>query len=91
MNFMNKLAGNEYVGFSNATYVQWHNPLHVYYTWIYAFRLSCQSTGYMLSLRVHHLCLRFQSERESGDRNFAIGYYLKEKKVSTSFCILSPL
>uniref|UniRef100_A0A8C7LSL4 glutaminase n=1 Tax=Oncorhynchus kisutch TaxID=8019 RepID=A0A8C7LSL4_ONCKI len=41
MNFMNKLAGNEYVGFSNAT---------------------------------------FQSERESGDRNFAIGYYLKEKK-----------
>lgn len=24
---------------------------------------------------------RFQSERESGDRNFAIGYYLKEKKV----------
>uniref|UniRef100_A0A3Q3IYW3 glutaminase n=1 Tax=Monopterus albus TaxID=43700 RepID=A0A3Q3IYW3_MONAL len=44
INFMNKLAGNEYVGFSNAT---------------------------------------FQSERESGDRNFAIGYYLKEKKVST--------
>ncbi|XP_030211362.1 glutaminase kidney isoform, mitochondrial isoform X1 [Gadus morhua] len=41
MDFMNKLAGNEYVGFSNAT---------------------------------------FQSERESGDRNFAIGYYLKEKK-----------
>lgn len=28
------------------------------------------------------LCARFQSERESGDRNFAIGYYLKEKKVS---------
>ena len=27
------------------------------------------------------LCDRFQSERESGDRNFAIGYYLKEKKV----------
>uniref|UniRef100_A0AAY4E601 glutaminase n=1 Tax=Denticeps clupeoides TaxID=299321 RepID=A0AAY4E601_9TELE len=24
--------------------------------------------------------LRFQSERESGDRNFAIGYYMKEKK-----------
>ncbi|XP_045909271.1 glutaminase kidney isoform, mitochondrial isoform X2 [Micropterus dolomieu] len=41
MNFLKKLAGNEYVGFSNAT---------------------------------------FQSERESGDRNFAIGYYLKEKK-----------
>lgn len=43
----------------------------------------------------------FQSERESGDRNFAIGYYLKEKKVSsfsaTSFfnlvfaCLWFPL
>ncbi|KAH0511686.1 Glutaminase kidney isoform, mitochondrial, partial [Microtus ochrogaster] len=42
MQFLNKMAGNEYVGFSNAT---------------------------------------FQSERESGDRNFAIGYYLKEKKL----------
>ncbi|XP_017259460.1 glutaminase kidney isoform, mitochondrial isoform X3 [Kryptolebias marmoratus] len=41
MTFLKKMAGNEYVGFSNAT---------------------------------------FQSERESGDRNFAIGYYLKEKK-----------
>ncbi|XP_053554599.1 glutaminase kidney isoform, mitochondrial isoform X1 [Bombina bombina] len=41
MQFLNKMAGNEYIGFSNAT---------------------------------------FQSERESGDRNFAIGYYLKEKK-----------
>lgn len=41
MNSLKTMAGNEYVGFSNAT---------------------------------------FQSERESGDRNFAIGYYLKEKK-----------
>ncbi|XP_031439401.1 glutaminase kidney isoform, mitochondrial isoform X4 [Clupea harengus] len=41
MNFLQKMAGNEYVGFSNAT---------------------------------------FQSERETGDRNFAIGYYMKEKK-----------
>ncbi|XP_030064835.1 glutaminase kidney isoform, mitochondrial isoform X2 [Microcaecilia unicolor] len=41
MQFFNQMAGNEYVGFSNAT---------------------------------------FQSERETGDRNFAIGYYLKEKK-----------
>ncbi|XP_062862471.1 glutaminase kidney isoform, mitochondrial isoform X3 [Trichomycterus rosablanca] len=41
LNFLKKMAGDEYVGFSNAT---------------------------------------FQSERESGDRNFAIGYYLKEKK-----------
>ncbi|GCB72672.1 glutaminase a isoform X1 [Scyliorhinus torazame] len=39
--FLNRMAGNEYIGFNNAT---------------------------------------FQSERESGDRNFAIGYYLKEKK-----------
>ncbi|KAL0977934.1 hypothetical protein UPYG_G00163480 [Umbra pygmaea] len=41
MDFINKMAGDEYVGFSNAT---------------------------------------FQSEKETGDRNFAIGYYLKEKK-----------
>nr|XP_032814999.1 glutaminase liver isoform, mitochondrial-like [Petromyzon marinus] len=41
MEYLNKMGGHEYVGFSNAT---------------------------------------FQSERESGDRNFAIGYYLKEKK-----------
>uniref|UniRef100_A0A674MCU7 glutaminase n=1 Tax=Takifugu rubripes TaxID=31033 RepID=A0A674MCU7_TAKRU len=49
MNFLKKMAGNEYVGFSNAT---------------------------------------FQSERESGDRNFAIGYYLKEKKVRLCFFFL---
>ncbi|XP_048880046.1 glutaminase 2b isoform X2 [Brienomyrus brachyistius] len=41
MDFINKMAGREYVGFSNAT---------------------------------------FQSEKETGDRNYAIGYYLKEKK-----------
>ncbi|KAM9444160.1 glutaminase 2b isoform 3-T3 [Clarias gariepinus] len=41
MDFVKKMAGKEYVGFSNAT---------------------------------------FQSEKETGDRNFAIGYYLKEKK-----------
>lgn len=29
---------------------------------------------------------RFQSEKETGDRNFAIGYYLKEKKVRCSNC-----
>uniref|UniRef100_A0A667ZTH8 glutaminase n=1 Tax=Myripristis murdjan TaxID=586833 RepID=A0A667ZTH8_9TELE len=39
--FVKKIAGHEYVGFSNAT---------------------------------------FQSEKETGDRNFAIGYYMKEKK-----------
>ncbi|CAB1336236.1 unnamed protein product [Coregonus sp. 'balchen'] len=41
MEYLKKIAGTEYVGFSNAT---------------------------------------FQSEKETGDRNFAIGYYLKEKK-----------
>ncbi|XP_071399586.1 glutaminase kidney isoform, mitochondrial-like [Centroberyx affinis] len=41
MDFLKSMAGNEYVGFSNAT---------------------------------------FQSEKETGDRNYAIGYYLKEKK-----------
>ncbi|XP_041836610.1 glutaminase 2b isoform X2 [Melanotaenia boesemani] len=41
MEFVKKMAGKEYVGFSNAM---------------------------------------FQSEKETGDRNFAIGYYMKEKK-----------
>uniref|UniRef100_A0A4W4EVJ9 glutaminase n=1 Tax=Electrophorus electricus TaxID=8005 RepID=A0A4W4EVJ9_ELEEL len=41
MDFVKKMVGMEYVGFSNAT---------------------------------------FQSEKETGDRNFAISYYLKEKK-----------
>ncbi|XP_029450678.1 glutaminase liver isoform, mitochondrial isoform X2 [Rhinatrema bivittatum] len=41
MQFLTKMTGNEYVGFSNST---------------------------------------FQSEKETGDRNYAIAYYLKEKK-----------
>ncbi|KAJ0023424.1 hypothetical protein NQD34_003323 [Periophthalmus magnuspinnatus] len=41
MEFVKRMAGHHYVGFSNAT---------------------------------------FQSEKETGDRNFAIGYYMKEKK-----------
>ncbi|XP_063070890.1 glutaminase 2b [Engraulis encrasicolus] len=41
MDFVKKMSGQEYVGFSNAT---------------------------------------FQSEKETGDRNYAIGYYLKEKR-----------
>ncbi|XP_056157806.1 glutaminase 2b [Lampris incognitus] len=41
MEFVKRIAGQEFVGFSNAT---------------------------------------FQSEKETGDRNFAIGYYMKEKK-----------
>lgn len=35
--------------------------------------------------------VRFQSERESGDRNFAIGYYLKEKKVSPQEFPVCPI
>lgn len=34
-----------------------------------------------INLSLLSVWLSFQSERESGDRNFAIGYYLKEKKV----------
>ncbi|MEE6471561.1 hypothetical protein FKM82_009301 [Ascaphus truei] len=45
MQFLKKMSGNQYVGFSNAT---------------------------------------FQSEKETGDRNYAIGYYLKEKKCFPS-------
>ncbi|XP_029911634.1 glutaminase liver isoform, mitochondrial [Myripristis murdjan] len=45
MDFLKSMAGNEYLGFSNAT---------------------------------------FQSEKETGDRNYAIGYYLKEKKCFPS-------
>uniref|UniRef100_A0A8D2JC86 glutaminase n=2 Tax=Varanus komodoensis TaxID=61221 RepID=A0A8D2JC86_VARKO len=41
VDYLKKMAGNEYVGFSNTT---------------------------------------FQSEKETGDRNYAIGYYLKDKK-----------
>ncbi|XP_044144282.1 glutaminase liver isoform, mitochondrial [Bufo gargarizans] len=41
MQFLKRMSGNEFIGFSNAT---------------------------------------FQSEKETGDRNYAIGYYLKEKK-----------
>ncbi|XP_059378894.1 glutaminase kidney isoform, mitochondrial-like [Carassius carassius] len=41
MDYLKRMAGREYVAFSNAT---------------------------------------FQSEKETGDRNYAIGYYLKEKK-----------
>ncbi|XP_036435137.1 glutaminase liver isoform, mitochondrial [Colossoma macropomum] len=45
MDYVKRMAGGEYVGFSNAT---------------------------------------FQSEKETGNRNFAIGYYLKEKKCFPS-------
>ncbi|KAL1270004.1 hypothetical protein QQF64_032293 [Cirrhinus molitorella] len=45
MDYLQRMAGREYVGFSNAT---------------------------------------FQSEKETGDRNYAIGYYLKEKKCFPS-------
>uniref|UniRef100_A0A672HCG3 glutaminase n=1 Tax=Salarias fasciatus TaxID=181472 RepID=A0A672HCG3_SALFA len=42
--------------------------------------VSCVSPSLSLLMSVF-MCSQFQSERESGDRNFAIGYYLKEKKV----------
>uniref|UniRef100_A0A8B9L1C7 glutaminase n=1 Tax=Astyanax mexicanus TaxID=7994 RepID=A0A8B9L1C7_ASTMX len=45
MDYLKRMAGGEYVGFSNAT---------------------------------------FQSEKETGNRNFAIGYYLKEKRCFPS-------
>ncbi|XDV49168.1 hypothetical protein PO909_018469 [Leuciscus waleckii] len=45
MDYLKRMTGKEYVGFSNAT---------------------------------------FQSEKETGDRNYAIGYYLKEKKCFPS-------
>ncbi|KAM4702366.1 glutaminase liver isoform, mitochondrial [Discoglossus pictus] len=45
MQLLKKMSGNEYIGFSNAT---------------------------------------FQSEKETGDRNYAIGYYLKENKCFPS-------
>ncbi|XP_072537802.1 glutaminase kidney isoform, mitochondrial isoform X2 [Salminus brasiliensis] len=45
MDYLKRMAGGEYVGFSNAT---------------------------------------FQSEKETGDRNYAIGYYLKEKQCFPS-------
>lgn len=45
MDYLNRMAGGEYVGFSNAT---------------------------------------FQSEKETGNRNFSIGYYLKEKRCFPS-------
>lgn len=42
----------------------------------------CENISFLYVMGVLcSLCDRFQSERESGDRNFAIGYYLKEKKV----------
>lgn len=50
------------------------------------FMLLLLLAGFMSSVLI--LCKtisvhRFQSEKETGDRNFAIGYYLKEKKVCT--------
>lgn len=78
MNFMNKLAGNEYVGFSNATYVQRHNPLRVYYAGIFALRLLSELTGYKCALmsqvsvgaRVgrQKLCHRLLLEGKEGER-----------------------
>uniref|UniRef100_A0A8C1JEL8 glutaminase n=1 Tax=Cyprinus carpio TaxID=7962 RepID=A0A8C1JEL8_CYPCA len=38
------------------------------------------NAGAIVCTSLLKLCFLFQSERLSGDRNFAIGYYLKEKK-----------
>lgn len=43
-------------------------------------------TNHTFTEKLFFFSSRFQSERESGDRNFAIGYYLKEKKVF-KFCL----
>lgn len=95
MEFVKKMAGQEYVGFSNGTWVlcQMHSR---YFTLIYLCweQLSEKTAWGKLPVRcpvallmfqywpILPLCLRFQSEKETGDRNFAIGYYMKEKKVS---------
>uniref|UniRef100_A0A3B5MD90 glutaminase n=1 Tax=Xiphophorus couchianus TaxID=32473 RepID=A0A3B5MD90_9TELE len=48
-----------------------HNPM------VNAGAIVCTS---LIQVKAESICEGFQSERESGDRNFAIGYYLKEKK-----------
>lgn len=45
------------------------------------FPLLLKPTPQMSSTKLG-VCFRFQSEKETGDRNYAIGYYLKEKKVT---------
>uniref|UniRef100_A0A4W6BN54 glutaminase n=1 Tax=Lates calcarifer TaxID=8187 RepID=A0A4W6BN54_LATCA len=51
-----------------------HNPM------VNAGAIVCTSLIKVKAVALFSLHL-FQSERESGDRNFAIGYYLKEKKL----------
>uniref|UniRef100_A0A7N8XCE0 glutaminase n=1 Tax=Mastacembelus armatus TaxID=205130 RepID=A0A7N8XCE0_9TELE len=50
-----------------------HNPM------VNAGAIVCTSLIKVKAVILFSPCV-FQSERESGDRNFAIGYYLKEKK-----------
>nr|XP_019952041.1 PREDICTED: glutaminase liver isoform, mitochondrial-like isoform X1 [Paralichthys olivaceus] len=69
MEFVKKMTGQEYVGFSNATTVPW--------------QIACPPPQCIIDVSVSTpsaRSLRFQSEKETGDRNFAIGYYMKEKK-----------
>lgn len=73
MEFVKKMTGREYVGFSNATYVFRFGVLHLFSTQFHCYWLT-------FDFRLD----RFQSEKETGDRNYAIGYYLKEKKVCAS-------
>lgn len=68
MEFLKKMAGTEYVSFSNATWVQRHVKHNLAVLSMKCFEYQWCSCS-------------FQSEKETGDRNYAIGYYLKEKKV----------
>ncbi|GAB1284945.1 Glutaminase kidney isoform, mitochondrial [Apodemus speciosus] len=80
MQFLNKMAGNEYVGFSNATNQTFKEQGQTdYFPWKDQRLLLPRLTTFSRKLSGDFV-RRFQSERESGDRNFAIGYYLKEKK-----------
>lgn len=97
MEFVKRMAGQEYVGFSNATWVHCQ-IIKRYVVVIYLHLTHLSSTAVLGRSPVHCpielllfqrwplpiVCLRFQSEKETGDRNFAIGYYMKEKKVSYS-------
>uniref|UniRef100_A0A8C5CRN5 glutaminase n=1 Tax=Gadus morhua TaxID=8049 RepID=A0A8C5CRN5_GADMO len=56
-----------------------HNPMVNAGAIVCTSLIKVNTTYALLSFPMSFVC-RFQSERESGDRNFAIGYYLKEKK-----------
>uniref|UniRef100_A0A8C0H4Q8 glutaminase n=1 Tax=Chelonoidis abingdonii TaxID=106734 RepID=A0A8C0H4Q8_CHEAB len=61
-----------------------HNPMVNAGAIVVTSLIKDKNSYHCVSLQSKYLktffLFRFQSERESGDRNFAIGYYLKEKK-----------